>query len=124
MIPLRDRNPSGTFPFVTIALIAANLLVFMYQLSLGEKLPAFLIHYGLVPAKLYYYGEVPEIALGHIVVPIFTSMFFHGGWFHIIGNIWYLWIFGDNIEDRLGHLVFFFFYILCGVGAALRGDSQ
>lgn len=119
MIPLRDRNPSGTFPFVTIALILANAVVFLYQLSLGENLPAFLIQYGLVPAKVHYYGEVPGIALRQVVLPFFTSMFFHGGWLHIIGNMWYLWIFGDNVEDRLGHLRFFLFYVLCGIGAAL-----
>lgn len=118
MIPLRDRNPSGTFPFVTIGLIVANVLVFLYQLSLGAELPAFLFHYGLVPAKFHYYGEIPEIAFSHLIFPFLTSMFFHGGWLHIIGNMWYLWIFGDNIEDRLGHFVFFLFYILCGVGAA------
>jgi len=119
MIPLRDRNPSGTFPLVTIALILANGVVFLYQLSLGEKLPAFLIHFGLVPAKVSYYGEVPGLTLPHIVFPFFTSMFFHGGWLHVIGNMWYLWIFGDNIEDRLGHFRFFVFYVLCGIGAAL-----
>jgi membrane associated rhomboid family serine protease len=119
MIPLRDRNPSGTFPFVTIMLIVINALVFFYQLSLGDKLNTFLMHYALVPAKLFYYGEVPALSVGPVLLPFVTSMFFHGGWLHIVGNMWFLWIFGDNVEDRLGHARYLVFYLLCGIGAAV-----
>jgi len=118
MIPLRNRNPSETLPFVTIFLIITNISVFFYQLTLGEKLPVFLIQYGLVPAKLFYYDRIPGLDLKHVLFPFLTSMFFHGGWLHIIGNMWYLWIFGDNVEDRLGHGGFFLFYLICGIGAA------
>jgi len=119
MIPLRDRNPSETFPFVTIFLIIINVLVFFYQVTLGEKLNVLLIHYGLIPAKLIYYGAIPGIEFKHVFLPFVTSMFFHGGWLHVIGNMWYLWIFGDNVEDRIGHGKFLLFYLLCGIGAAL-----
>lgn len=90
----------------------------MYQLSLGENLTPLLTRYGLVPAKLFYYGEVPGVKLKEIFFPFLTSMFFHGGWLHVIGNMWYLWIFGDNVEDRLGHAGFLIFYLMCGIGAA------
>ncbi|MBN2468535.1 MAG: rhomboid family intramembrane serine protease [Deltaproteobacteria bacterium] len=119
MIPLRDRNPSGTFPFVTIFLIVVNVLVFLYQLSLGRSLPTFLYQYSLVPARLFYDSAAPVAASIPGILSFFSSMFFHGGWLHIIGNMWYLWIFGDNVEDRLGHGMFIVFYLVCGFVAAL-----
>ena len=107
MIPLRDVIPSRTTPYVTIAIIAANALAWFYELSLPESvLPRFLRIYGVVPADFHS-------------TTILSSMFLHGGWLHVIGNMWYLWIFGDNIEDRLGHGRYLFFYLLCGAGAAL-----
>lgn len=118
MIPLRDKNPSGTFPLVTVLMIITNVVVFIYQLSLSEKLPAFFHRYALIPANIFSFGEAPGISLSLIFFPFFTSMFLHGGWLHVIGNMWYLWIFGDNIEDRLGHVGFFVFYLVCGIGAA------
>jgi len=119
VIPLRDENPSGTFPWMTIGIISANVLAFFYELGLGPKLQSFLMVYGLVPVKVTYFGQIPGIELGDVVVPFFTSMFLHGGWFHLIGNMWFLWIFGDNIEDRLGHGCFLLFYLLCGIGASV-----
>jgi len=119
MIPLRDRNPSGTVPFITITLILINVLVFFYELSLGERLNRFLMHSALVPAKLIDYRTVPGISVSHILRSFVFTMFLHGGWLHIIGNMWYLWIFGDNVEDRLGHSKFLLFYITCGVTASL-----
>lgn len=119
MIPLRDKNPSGTVPLVTLSLIAANVLLFIYQLSLGSALPVFLLHYGLVPARIFSHAETPAPSLVPVFLPFLTSMFFHGGWLHLIGNMWYLWIFGDNVEDRLGHVRFLLFYLLCGFAAAL-----
>jgi membrane associated rhomboid family serine protease len=107
MIPLRDVIPSRTVPVVTIGLIAANALVFVFQLSLPDReLRALFYTYGLVPAAF----DWPTLV---------TSMFLHAGWLHIIANMWFLWIFGDNVEDRMGHGRYLVFYLLCGVAAAL-----
>ena len=106
MIPLRDIIPSRTAPLVTISLIAVNVLVFLYQLSLGQGVDDFIMQWGLVPAYFSW-------------VTVFTSMFLHGGFFHVAGNMLYLWIFGDNVEDRMGHARFLVFYLLCGTAAAL-----
>jgi membrane associated rhomboid family serine protease len=118
MIPLKDENPSRTFPLVTIVLIAANLLVYIYTLTLPEaNLERFFMVYGLVPAVLL--GNAPRI---HADIPgaltLVTSMFMHGGLFHLLGNMLYLWIFGNNIEDLLGRFRFLIFYLACGVFAA------
>jgi membrane associated rhomboid family serine protease len=107
MIPLRDSQPSYSKPYVTIAIIAANALVFLFQLTLDEfSLNGFLSSYGVIPGRLHASSLV-------------TSMFLHGGWLHLIGNMWFLWIFGDNVEDILGHAKYLLFYLLCGVAAAL-----
>ena len=106
MIPLRDIIPSRTTPVVTVALIAINVLVFIFELSLGRGVDAFTLSFGLVPAAFSW-------------VTVFTSMFLHGGLLHVAGNMLYLWIFGDNVEDRMGHGRFLVFYLLCGVAAAL-----
>jgi len=106
MIPLRDIIPSRTTPVVTIALIVVNVLVFLYELSLGRGVDAFTLYWGLVPAAFSW-------------VTVLTSMFLHGGFLHVAGNMLYLWIFGDNVEDRMGHGRFLVFYLLCGVAAAL-----
>ena len=106
MIPLRDVIPSRTTPFVTVSLIALNALAFVYELSLGEGLNDFILYFGLVPAAFSW-------------VAVFTSMFLHGGFLHFGGNMLYLWIFGDNVEDRMGHGRFLVFYLLCGTAAAL-----
>ncbi len=121
MIPIRDENPSGTFPYVTLGLIAANVLVFLYELSLGPEAPALIRTYGLVPASLWGSsgGAHPEVATGASpAFTIFSSMFLHGDLWHLLGNMWFLWLFGDNIEDRVGHVGFIFFYLICGVGAS------
>jgi membrane associated rhomboid family serine protease len=106
MIPLRDIIPSRTTPYVTVSLISLNVLVFLYELSLGRAVDAFTLYFGLVPAAFSW-------------VTVFTSMFLHGGILHVAGNMLYLWIFGDNVEDRMGHGRFLVFYLLCGVAAAL-----
>lgn len=107
MIPLRDVIPSRTTPFVTVALIVANALAFLYQAALPRgQFEAFILNWGLVPAD---FG----------VVTLLTSMFLHGGWLHFLGNMLYLWIFGDNVEDRFGHGRYLVFYLLCGAFAAL-----
>jgi membrane associated rhomboid family serine protease len=107
MIPLRDVIPSRTTPVVTVSLIALNLLAWVFELTLpADALPGFLRLYGVVPSDL----RIPTLA---------SSMFLHASWSHVIANMWYLWIFGDNIEDRMGHARFLVFYLLCGVVAAL-----
>ena len=111
MIPLRDSNPSRTFPVVTILLIVMNSAAFLYELSLGRNITALINHFGFVPA-----GNIIAV---HSILTIFTSMFLHGGWMHIIGNMWFLWIFGDNVEDFLGHLNYFMFYVFGGVVASI-----
>ncbi len=119
MIPLRDENPSLTPPLVTRGLIALNLVLFIYEVLLGPELKGFLLHWGLVPLRLtlaLHEGGEPLTAPG---VTLLSSMFLHGGWLHLIGNMWYLWIFGDNVEDRFGHLPFLAFYLVAGVAASI-----
>ena len=107
MIPLRDVIPSRTTPYITVTIIVLNALAWFLELSLPrDVLPLFLQVYGVVPARLH-------------AVTLLTSMFLHGSWMHVIGNMWYLWIFGDNVEDRVGHGRFIVFYLLCGIAAAL-----
>jgi membrane associated rhomboid family serine protease len=107
MIPLRDVIPSRTTPYITVTIIALNALAWLYEVSLPhETLNVFLTEYGVVPA----YFSWPTLI---------TSMFLHGSWSHVIGNMWYLWIFGDNVEDRVGHGRFIVFYLMCGTVAAL-----
>jgi len=119
MIPIRDKIPSRTFPFVNIGLIIINVVVFMYEISLGQEMDTFVGAFGIIPAKSIWLVNNEPLNLLALVFPFFTSMFVHGGWFHIIGNMWYLWIFGDNVEDRMGHARYLIFYLLCGIGAGL-----
>jgi membrane associated rhomboid family serine protease len=103
MFPLRDVIPSRTTPWVTFLLIAVNVVVFLFELSLNEQdAVRFVFAHGLVPAHFSWTSAV-------------TSTFLHGGWLHIIGNLWSLWIFGDNVEDRMGHGRYLVFYLLAGV---------
>jgi membrane associated rhomboid family serine protease len=107
MIPLRDSQPSYSRPLITICLIAANTVVFLLQLTMDPfSLNHFIGSFGLVPSRFEWSA-------------LFTSMFLHGGWLHLIGNMWFLWIYGDNVEDILGHGKFLVFYALCGVAAGL-----
>ena len=119
MIPIRDRNPSGIFPTVTIAIILVNAFVFLYEIHLGPAVGNFLKHYALVPALVTGSIGYDQVTLAETVSPFFTSMFLHGGWLHLITNMWFLWIFGDNVEDTLGAGRYLLFYVLCGLGAAL-----
>lgn len=119
MIPLRDSVPVHRWPVVTWLLIGMNVWAFLNELLLGPELEAFVRTWGFVPARYFALGELhPEDWVGRYV-PILTSMFLHGGWLHLLGNMIFLWIFGDNVEDRLGHLRYFAFYVATGVGAAL-----
>ena len=115
MIPLRDDNPTVLWPVVTIALIVANTAVFFYELSLEPRLlETFIYQMGMVPASIIQ-AHIPGTG-GYFTV--LTSMFLHGGWMHIIGNMLYLWIFGNNIEDSMGHFRFVIFYLVTGLAAA------
>ncbi|MDP6924264.1 MAG: rhomboid family intramembrane serine protease [Candidatus Scalindua sp.] len=118
MIPIRDRNSSGTFPYVTIGIIIINVFIFLYELSLGSDLTIFVYQYGVVPVKATHYFQAPDSTLIDTFFPFLSSTFLHAGFIHLIGNMWFLWIFGDNIEDRLGHIKYLCFYILCGAIAS------
>jgi membrane associated rhomboid family serine protease len=111
MIPLRDVIPSRTTPYVTIGIIVLNALMFLWELSVGSQANLFVYTFGLVPADFTW-------------THVFTSMFVHGGWLHFGGNMLYLWIFGDNVEDRMGHGRFVVFYLLCGIAAALAQTAM
>ena len=116
MIPFRDNISSRHYPIVTLLIIFVNITVFLYQFSLtSETLQHFLFKYGVVPAKLQLIGQDPVLVITGFSISILTSMFLHGGLLHLSGNILYLWIFGDNIEDRMGSIRFLFFYLLCGI---------
>ena len=122
-IPLKDLNPSRTYPFVNLTLILANIVTFLYQIGLEATLPhrafdALLLTYSTVPARF------PAFLAGHAsfevsFLPLVTSMFLHSGFLHLSGNMLFLWIFGDNVEDFFGHIGYFFFYLACGIGAGL-----
>ncbi len=121
MIPLHDDNPTRIFPLITLGFIVVCVLVFLWELSLGDKAAQYAVYsYGAVPAILFGYKALPHVLS---IIPawltIITSMFLHGGWMHLIGNMLYLWIFGNNIEDAMGHFRFIIFYLVCGVIAAL-----
>jgi len=122
-IPLKDLNPSRTYPFVNITLILCNIAVFIYQLSLQMTLsqPAFaavLLPYSTVPARfLSFFAGHADFQVAFL--PLVTSMFLHAGFLHIAGNMLFLWIFGDNVEDFFGHFTYLFFYLVCGIGAGL-----
>jgi len=118
MIPIRDRNPSGTFPYVTIGIIVVNIFIFLYEISLGSDLGVFLDQYGVVPVKVTRYFQASNLTAIETFFPFLSSTFLHGGFIHLIGNMWFLWIFGDNIEDKLGHVKYLAFYILCGAIAS------
>ena len=104
VIPLRDTIPSSRVPVVNYTIIAANVAVFVHEATLGPRVERFLFDYGLVPSEF-------------TVTTLVTSMFVHAGWIHILGNMLYLYIFGDNVEDRLGHVRYAVFYLLCGAAA-------
>lgn len=107
MFPLRDTQPSYSRPLITVLIIIFNVVVFLHEISLDEySRNYFIMHYGLVPARFHFSA-------------ILTSMFLHGGWMHIIGNMWFLWIFGDNVEDAFGHVKYLVFYLVCGIAAGL-----
>ncbi len=118
MLPLHDDNPTTLRPFITVGLIAVCVAVFLYQNSLSEReATLFVLTYGAIPAELFGHGSAPALwAMPHWLTPV-TSMFLHGGWMHLIGNMLFLWVFGNNVEDAMGHGRFVVFYGLCGLVA-------
>ena len=124
MIPLHDDNPTKIFPVFTILFIAACVLVYFWQASLGaEGNHVAVISLGVIPAVLLNKVSLPpELFVIPASMTVFTSMFLHGGFMHLAGNMLYLWIFGNNIEDSMGHFRFIVFYLLCGV-AAVAGQT-
>lgn len=121
MFPIQDSVPRRCPPLMMWTIMAVNVVFFIFETHLGpHALQKFFYIYGLVPARYTHPEWASFIGLAPgAILPFFTSMFLHGGWLHIIGNMWTLWIFGDNIEDELGHFRFLLFYILCGIMAAL-----
>jgi membrane associated rhomboid family serine protease len=117
MLPIKDDQPRYSTPYVNTFLIVLNILIFFYQWTLGPRVgDAFARIYGEVPAHLAaFLSGSPQYTLPDVVVPFFTSMFLHGSWMHVLGNMWFLYIFGDNIEDYLGHFKYLIFYLLCGL---------
>jgi membrane associated rhomboid family serine protease len=119
MIPIRDDTPSSRFPAVTLGIIAVNVLIFLRELGAGRSLDNLLVIYAIIPVR-YTDPEVAQLfTVPQQVFALFSSMFLHGGWIHLLGNMWILWIFGDNVEDRLGRGRYLAFYLACGVAAAL-----
>jgi membrane associated rhomboid family serine protease len=120
LIPLKDLTPRRSFPIVTLLLILANVAVFLYQVSLPPRAAdAFIMTYAAVPAKVQLAIEGRHYTMAQALTPLFTCMFLHGGWLHIIGNMWFLWIFGANVEDRMGPVPYLLFYLICGVGSSI-----
>jgi membrane associated rhomboid family serine protease len=119
MIPLKDDNPTRTSPIINYALITANVVVFLYQITLPPNAyKAFLMANAMIPMR------IPQFLAGYVgfkmaFYPMFTSMFLHGGLMHLLGNMLFLYIFGDNVEDYLGHLPYLLFYLVCGIGSGL-----
>jgi len=128
-LPLKDINPTSRFPVVTVMLIAANAAVYLYEMSLGPHIEAFITSWGSIPYEITHgvdmVGSDPASPIVHTQTPVthyitlFSSMFIHGGLFHLFGNMLYLWIFGNNIEDLLGPVKFLVFYLVCGLIASL-----
>jgi membrane associated rhomboid family serine protease len=124
MFPIRDDQPSFSTPFVNYFIIGLNVIVFLFEQSVQYQDPrgylALMYQFGVVPRQITHeLAGAGHFSLAGAFLPILTSMFLHAGWLHIIGNMWFLWIFGDNIEDRLGHFQYLLFYLICGFAAAL-----
>lgn len=119
MIPLKDDAPRFNTPYVNYFLIAANVVVFLFEVMLSQPYrTAFVFQFGFVPARLTEFVAGAPIPVDAAFLPVLTSMFLHGSWLHLIANMWALWIFGDNIEDYLGHGLYLLFYLLSGVAAS------
>ena len=121
MLPIRDDQPRFSTPYVTYFLIAINLIIFFFESALGpDNFRLFIYQFGMIPAHVTAVvtgaGDISPVGA---FIPLLTSMFLHGSWGHVIGNMWFLWIFGDNIEDHLGHFKYLTFYLISGLIASL-----
>lgn len=121
MIPIRDDTPRYTTPFINYLLIALNTLVFLFEVSLNPRTrDAFVFQFGVEPIRVLAALGLTNVYVPHAsAVPLLTSMFLHASWLHLIGNMWVLWIFGDNIEDYLGHFSYLIFYLVSGLAASV-----
>lgn len=120
MIPLKDMTPRRSLPVITLLLIAVNVAVFVHQIFLPPQASeAFIRTYALVPSKISLALAGRHYTLPEAFLPLFTSMFLHAGILHILGNMWFLWIFGGNVEDRMGSLPYLLFYLVCGIGSGV-----
>jgi membrane associated rhomboid family serine protease len=126
VIPLKSDNPLLTFPVMTVLLIIANTLAFLYELSLPTRAGNRLIYeFGLIPARIdllidpTLHVHVGHTGLGPAFLTLFTCMFLHAGWLHLLGNMLFLWVFGGGVEDRMGHVAYLIFYLFCGLGAGV-----
>jgi len=121
MFPIHDENPIRVIPYVTYTLLACCVLAFVWQITQTSELQNIIVYaLGVTPAVLFGGGELAaELAWVPPIATVFTSMFLHGGWMHLIGNMLYLWVFGNNIEAAMGHVRFLVFYVLCGAAAVL-----
>jgi len=117
MIPIRDTNRSERYPVINISIIAITVLAFIIELLQGRRLQEFIYLYGLVPARYAESQVAAHFTASQQMLPFFTSLFLHGGFVHLLGNMWFLYIFGDNVEGWLGHLRYLIFYVLCGLAA-------
>ncbi len=120
MFPLHDDNPTRIAPVVTVTFLVTCVLVFIWQISLGQQFERAIYSFGAIPSVVFGIKDLPaELDIVPPWTTVFTSMFMHGGWMHLIGNMLYLWIFGNNVEDAMGHARFVIFYIVCGIAAFL-----
>ncbi len=119
MIPIRNTLRSKNYPVVNTTIIVLNVLFFIIELAQGERLNQFIFTYGLVPARYSIPSITSYFTFGQQIFPFISFMFLHGGFFHLIGNMWSLYIFGDNVEDRLGPLRYLIFYLLCGLASGI-----
>ncbi len=119
MIPLKDENPTEIFPYVTIGLIVINTIFFLFQIAQGPELQNLIIlRLGTIPYEITHFTDIHPAAAIPVPLTLFSSIFMHAGFLHLGGNMLYLWIFGNNIEDSMGHIRFIFFYLLCGLLAS------
>jgi membrane associated rhomboid family serine protease len=118
MLPLWDDLPTKKFPLITVAIIVLNAIVYLYEASLGEKFTQFIYAMGLIPFEITHHTDLLPTSPSIIYLTIFTSMFMHGSIIHLLGNMLFLWIFGNNVEEYLGRVNFIIFYLVCGLSAA------
>lgn len=115
MIPLRDSTPSRRVPFMTVLLIIVNVYIFLKEISLEQAVNSVIYKFAVIPADYLYAAEGHPYIFIEKNITLISALFLHGGWVHLLSNMWYLWVFGDNVEDKLGHLRFLIFYLICGV---------